>query len=156
MPVDAHLPTAPEGAGTPVGAAMALPKFLDQLPRDSGLLGVTCGGRRDGGGAQVIAVMSTLAYAAGTGIPYFHTPFDRLMHSDGKDDYPGRWERFFNLGQGEAAIPEGVPVMTQAAYLAAGRPAGVIVSVPHCHPVVQRDGTADAYTPALRESFRAK
>lgn len=156
MAVDAHESPVQAGEEGPVAKGPSLAAFLASLAGDGGLVGITCTDRRDGGGAQAMAVMSTLAHAARSGIPYFHTPFQRVMHSDGKPDWPGRWERFFNLGEGEAPVPEGVPVMLQAEYLEAGRPAGVIVGVPHCHPVVQKDQTADAYTPELRESFRRK
>lgn len=130
--------------------------FLRGLTHDKSVAGITCAGKTDGGGAQVIAVMSTLAYAQATGVPYFHTPFSDIRFSDGEDDWHGRWERFFNLGAGENPIPNGANVMNASQYLDAGRPSGTIVRVPYCHNFIHDDGTADAYTSEIRKSFRKK
>ncbi|MEY2957080.1 MAG: hypothetical protein RL123_1808 [Pseudomonadota bacterium] len=100
--------------------------------------------------------MSTLAYARMTGVPYFHTPFREIRFDDGKPDWAGRWERFFNLGEAETPLPADAVVLDASQYIAAGRPADVVVKVPHCHNFIQSEGTADAYTPDLRASFRQK
>lgn len=68
-------------------------------------IGVTCRGKTDGGGAQVLAVMSALAFAKDTGLAYFHTPFSSVAHAEGDPaDWTDRWESFFNLGAGERTI----------------------------------------------------
>lgn len=130
--------------------------FLRTLAHDQSVAGITCAGKTDGGGAQVVAVMSTLAYSHATGVPYFHTPFTDIRFPDGQDDWAGRWERFFNLGAGESSIPNGANVMGASDYLDAGKPAGVIVRVPHCHNFIHEDGTADRYTNEIRNRFREK
>lgn len=131
-------------------------RFLTDVPDNPGIVGITCAGKTDGGGAQVLAVMSALTYSSITGVPYFHTPFTSIRFEDGEPDWHGRWERFFNLGEGEPVIPNDVPVLDASQYIEAGRPSGVIISLPHCHNFIHRDGTADAYSDEIRNSLRQK
>lgn len=51
----------------------------------------------DGAGAQVHAVMSVQAFCNRFGIPYLHSPFDKMCHASG-DAQVKEWERSFNLG----------------------------------------------------------
>jgi hypothetical protein len=68
---------------------------------------VTCTGKTDGGGAQVHAVCSTLAYAHHFGISYVHSPFKRIKHNANTDpEQTARWERSFSLGYGEKQIDD--------------------------------------------------
>lgn len=129
--------------------------FLASLPNDAGLIGVTCAGKTDGVGAQAIAVMSTLLYSHLTGIPYYHTPFRDVRFSDGKPDWAGRCESFFNLGSGENPVPENVQVVNPSTYLHLGKPSNVIVQVPLCHNYIHRNGSADEYS-SIRDSLRKK
>lgn len=149
-------PVIGNGFGHRIRTGDEITSFLRELAADKAVRGITCAGKTDGGGAQVIAVMSTLAYARTFDVPYFHTPFSHIRFSDGQADWHGRWERFFNLGSGEDTIPNNATVMHASQYIDAGRPPGVIVRVPHCHNVIHEDGTADLYTSAIRDSFRKK
>lgn len=130
--------------------------FLTEISASDNIVGITCAGKTDGGGAQVLAVMSTLAYSNATGVPYFHSPFTEVRFDDGNPEWAYRWERFFNLGLGENSLPFDVPVLDASQYIEAGRPSGVIIRVPHCHNFIHRDGTADAYSTTMRERFRRK
>ncbi len=130
--------------------------FLEAMPNDPNIIGVTCAGKKDGGGAQVLAVMSTLAYCETTGLQYFHTPFSNISFNDGADDWAGRWERFFNLGLGEEPVSDNALVLDPSAYIRGGKPKGTIIRVPHCHNFIHRHNNADVYTHEFREKLRNK
>lgn len=132
-------------------------QFLTSLETKN-ILGVTCAGKTDGAGAQALAIMSTLLFCRMTGVDYFHTPFETIAFDDGAPDWPGRWEAFFNLGYGEALVPEGATVLTPDEYIAQGEPDGVILKLVNCHAFVQADNTADMFEdirPELREKYDA-
>ena len=66
---------------------------------------ITCSGKRDGAGAQTLAIMSTMLFADIMHIKYIHTPFVKLQHNyENDDDWEKKWENFFNLGKGELKI----------------------------------------------------
>lgn len=70
---------------------------------------ITCTGKKDGAGAQALAVITTQAFAAATGLRYIHTPFAAIAHNDNDDpQWADRWERFFNLGEGAATDQDGL------------------------------------------------
>ncbi len=70
---------------------------------------ITCAGKKDGAGAQALAVITTQAFAAATGVRYIHTPFSSIAHNDDNDPHwAARWERFFNLGEGAPSDPGGL------------------------------------------------
>lgn len=69
-------------------------------------IAVTCRGRRDGAGQQAIAIIKAMMLACYAGCRYLHSPFDRMAHAEGApEEWAARWERFFNLGDGEALVP---------------------------------------------------
>ena len=75
----------------------------------------TCGGRRDGVGAQAMAIIECMALARHLGCRYLHTPFATLEHGPGTpQDWALRWERFLNFGAGEAAVPTDAQPVTLA------------------------------------------
>ena len=103
---------------------------------------ITCSGKTDGGGAQVHAVMSTLAcVAAATGLVYAHTPFVRVSHNNLNDpEWTERWERFFSLGHGEVHrkdLPDcmELPIDNISSTLSAlnNTSSRVLYVVRHCH-----------------------
>lgn len=62
---------------------------------------ITCFGKIDGVGAQTLAIMSTMLFAHDAGLTYVHTPFRRIEHAKGDPECEAKWEKFFNLGEGE-------------------------------------------------------
>jgi hypothetical protein len=50
-----------------------------------------------------------MAYARSTGCRYLHTPFAIMDHAAGGEwrAWADRWERFLDLGAGEALVPAG-------------------------------------------------
>lgn len=69
-------------------------------------LAITCRGRIDGAGAQALGIISALLLADATGCRYFHSPFATMAHAPGdRAAWAAQWERFLNLGRGEARVP---------------------------------------------------
>jgi hypothetical protein len=118
---------------------------------------VTCRGRSDGAGQQAIAVVSAMMLARYAGCRYCHTPFARMSHAEGsREDWAARWERFFNLGDGEAPVPLGAELVTLSAVVAdpaahADRP--VVVAEPVFHLPHE---AAAAAGESLRADLRAR
>jgi hypothetical protein len=73
------------------------------------VIGITCRGRRDGAGNQAMEYALAMAYARSTGCRYLHTPFAIMDHAAGGAwrAWADRWERFLDLGAGEALVPAG-------------------------------------------------
>ena len=117
------------------------------------LLGITCAGKHDGGGAQVHAVMSALLFSRATKVPYFHSPFRSVPHGDQPEALANRWEAAFNLGLGSPGLPEGVPVITGETFNNGYRGAPAIVAEPHFHGFAE--GKLDLYA-TLADEFRAR
>ena len=98
-------------------------------------VGVTCQGREDGAGAQAMGAISAMAVARSAGCKYRHTPFKSVAHAEGaREEWARRWESFFNLGDGEASVPDdadlvplSVAVLNPDAY--AGRPIVIVEQV---------------------------
>jgi hypothetical protein len=107
------------------------------------MLGVTCLGKRDGGGAQVHAVMSAMLFARAMGVPYFHTPFAAVMHGADPAAFAVRWEGAFNLGGGAARIPRRMPVITGEAACRGYRGPPAVVAQQHFHAFA--DSRPDLY-----------
>ena len=119
---------------------------------------LTCRGKDDGGGAQVHAVISALAFAHATGLGYSHTPFRTIAHGDGAPDWEGRWERFFALGEGEAAVDDArdglVPLGDFLADPSLWRAADIVVHRSHYQNFCDRFPRAyDPILPALRRKY---
>lgn len=70
---------------------------------------LTCRGRDDGGGAQIMACLSTMIAARLRGVRYAHTPLEQVAHAPESSDetrWAEEWERFFSLGDGEVAAAD--------------------------------------------------
>lgn len=125
---------------------------LSKLDKSS-LLGVTCTGKTDGGGAQVQAVMSAILFSRAMGVPYFHTPFKSVMHGDDPALFACQWETSFKLGIGSPGVPVGVPVINGEAFCKGYRGAPVVVEERHFHAFA--DENPDLYRSVVDE-FRAR
>jgi hypothetical protein len=99
---------------------------------------VTCAGKVDGAGAQAQAVVSVMLFARAVGAQYVHTPFSVVDHNpDSSPDWPARWERFFNFGQGEMPVSaldaRGIARLQVVSPFEVTSP-GVLYELPHCYP----------------------
>ncbi|MEH2163380.1 MAG: hypothetical protein V7K38_20680 [Nostoc sp.] len=66
---------------------------------------ITCAGKDDGVGAQLIAILSTILFAHELGIQYVHTPFRNIAHNDNNDlNFEHKWEISINIGFNELSI----------------------------------------------------
>lgn len=59
---------------------------------------ITIRGKHDGFGAQLIAMMSGIAFAKYHNLEYIHTPFCYLDHTDNDATTIERYEKFLDLG----------------------------------------------------------
>jgi predicted Ser/Thr protein kinase len=111
---------------------------------------ITCAGKSDGGGAQVHAMMSTMAFAHKVGVNYAHSPFCEIAHnSKGDNEWELRWEDFFNLGRGEVLVGDLDVTKFRVVHLKKARRfkrrRKTLYVIPHCHdfcdnvPNVYRD-----------------
>lgn len=70
---------------------------------DSSSINVTCPGSlapgvKDGGGAQLLRQLSTIAFTNAFGFNYIHTPLSGVSHNHNNDDeWTDKWETFFQL-----------------------------------------------------------
>lgn len=64
---------------------------------------ITCAGRDDGLGAQLLSIFSVMLIAKQYNLNYAHTPFSFLLHSEGQEEV---YENFFDLGKGEINIDQ--------------------------------------------------
>jgi len=98
---------------------------------------ITCRGRRDGGGAQALAVLSALLWAEATGCCYFHTPFANVGHAIGsREAWAATWETFLNFGMGEAPPPDDARIVPVDDYLrdpAAYAKPGIVLAARQFH-----------------------
>ena len=99
---------------------------------------ITCSGKRDGPGAQIQAVMSTMLFAREVGFEYVHTPFASVSHAPpGSPRWHEEWEAFANLGEGETRADD--PRVARAAVRRVEHPASIwkrpdtLFVVQHCH-----------------------
>lgn len=128
--------------------------FLDLSRIEPGsLLGVTCAGKTDGGGAQVHAVMSAILFSRAAGLAYFHSPFTSVDHGEEPEVFAARWEAAFNLGQGSPGVPDGVPIISGKTFSQGYRGAPAIVAQQHFHGFAERN--PDLYG-QLADEFRAR
>ncbi|MEM9855562.1 MAG: hypothetical protein AAF841_14115 [Pseudomonadota bacterium] len=125
--------------------------FLKSLA-DADIAGLTCSGKRDGGGAQVLAHISVQAMCARLGIRYFHTPFAYIAHGEDLESWQGRaawtksWESAFNLGQGFAQSAES---LSAEEFLARGRPKGAVVAIKQAHQFIRQAGGGALLSPTI-------
>lgn len=128
---------------------------VSEIVKAQDLIGVTCAGKIDGAGAQALAIMSTILFCRMHGLRYFHTPLSTVQFDDGNPDWAGRWDRFFNLGEGEEPVPANIPVVNWANFVAGRYKGPVIIRLLFAHRLVQRAGLADSYA-LVRDEFRQK
>lgn len=61
-------------------------------------ISITCAGKRDGGGAQLHACISTIVFANSMGIRYHHTPLIKVEHNYNNDPlWEAKWENYLDL-----------------------------------------------------------
>ena len=130
---------------------------------------ITCAGRIDGAGSQILGTMSTIAYARQFGLQYVHTPMQYCDHNvDNSIIWTASWELFFNLGFGEIT-PQEIEVenldivrLAMSTYQISGLPMGLehvvekpgtLYVVPHCFDYTDSD--IDSYL-AVLDSLRHK
>lgn len=118
----------------------------------AGAAGVTVLPRSDGGGAQVHAMASALAFARRVGVPFFARPMVEVAHApDGLDaPWVTRWNETFNPASwgpplGDRTV---VPVTSarQALRLLTQDPS-IVVGAPHFHDFT--DAFPESYLPVL-------
>jgi hypothetical protein len=103
---------------------------------------ITCSGKRDGAGAQALAIMSTMVFAEIMHIKYIHTPFAMLQHNYENDvDWEKKWENFFNLGKGELKIGDNLLNISREIPLGESplkirKQTNTLFVVRHCHDYV--------------------
>jgi hypothetical protein len=118
---------------------------------------LTCCGKADGGGAQIQARMSVIAFCKAMDLDYVHTPIQYVEH--GPED-AARWEALFRLGWGEPSIDTiAKPSLPLHAFLVAPHrwQQPVVIQTPHLHPFT--DAQPDIYgkiTDKLRQKYAGK
>ncbi|MDP5015757.1 MAG: hypothetical protein NWQ43_00315 [Dolichospermum sp.] len=100
---------------------------------------ITCSGKKDGAGAQALAIMSTILFARDLGLTYLHTPFSQIAHnSDRNNLWEYKWENFLSLGKGELHINDvqksGIEVVDlyKLSKLSINKP-NILYNVRECH-----------------------
>ncbi len=119
---------------------------------------ITCTGKKDGAGAQVQAVMSTILFARMQGFTYVHTPFETIAQAPGGNaaEWARAWEQSLNLGQDEWARDDLLFVSERglgSCTMLRWRPA-TLFRLQHCHDYA--DLHPDEYariTPELRRRY---
>jgi hypothetical protein len=100
---------------------------------------ITCSGKRDGAGAQALAVMSTMLFADRMHIQYIHTPFSTLQHNYENDlVWEKKWEEFFNLGDDELKMNDDSLKISREISLGESplkikKQANTVFILRHCH-----------------------
>ncbi|MBB5352650.1 hypothetical protein HNR46_002898 [Haloferula luteola] len=127
-------------------------------PRPSYL---TCAGRDDGGGAQIIAQISVMALAKLRGLTYAHTPLSDVAHrpeDQSREAWAAAWEERFQLGHGEisaqALLDQGLSFRAiRRAHRFLPRP-HTVHQLAHAHKVTNRHPEVLAkLAPELRERY---
>ena len=117
------------------------------------ILGVTCRGKQDGGGAQVHAILSAQAFARVANVPYFHTPLRRVAHAPRFDRrWAAKWETAFGLSDCHRSAKGTGKIVTSQRFLDEYSGPPPIIEARHFHKFFDAD--ADRYLPLLDE-FRA-
>jgi hypothetical protein len=81
-------------------------------------IAVTCRDRLDGAGAQAFGVIAAMVLARFAGCRYVHSPFTVVDHAVGeRREWAQRWERFFNLGDGELPAPDDAELVRISAFV---------------------------------------
>ena len=120
---------------------------------------LTCCSKTDGGGAQIHAMMSVMAFCKVMGLRYVHSPIQSIEHAANKG-VAARWEALFRLGMGETLLDEiSNPILPLHTFLAAPQrwQQPVLIQTPHLHPFT--DAHPDIYakiTDELRQKYAGK
>jgi hypothetical protein len=120
---------------------------------------LTCCGKADGGGAQIHARMSVMAFCKAMDLHYVHTPIKCVERAADKGDAP-RWEALFRLGVGEPSIDDiSKPFLPLHTFLAAPQrwQQSVLIHTPHLHTFT--DAQPDIYakiSDELRRKYAGK
>jgi hypothetical protein len=121
----------------------------------SNKIALTCCGKADGGGAQIQAWMSVIAFCKAMDLHYVHTPIQCVERAAGKED-AARWEALFRLGMGETSIDDiSDPPLPLHAFLAAPQrwQQPMVIQTPHLHPFT--DAQPDIYA-KISDELRLK
>lgn len=113
------------------------------------IVGLTCTGKTDGGGAQVQAVMSAILLSKKLGIPYFHTAFASVEHGENPSEFALRWEQAFNLGKAFAPPPATIPQVKALDLQPRDRRRPIILSQEHYHGYADKE--PDQYADIIKQ-----
>jgi hypothetical protein len=99
---------------------------------------ITCAGKNDGAGAQIIAILSTTLFAHELGIQYVHTHFQRIAHNDKNDlNFEHDWENFINIGFNELSIKQidlnEITIIRVNSITQIEKKDNTLYVIPHCH-----------------------
>ncbi len=122
---------------------------------------ITCRGRDDGGGAQVMACASAMIYARLRGLTYAHSPLTQVAHAPAGvevADWSAAWEKCFALGAGEVSAADlearGMPVVAVPKPHRFWPRSHRLHVVAHCHKVTDRHPEEwAAVAPVLRRKY---
>jgi hypothetical protein len=150
------VPPPDQGSGALNRNATLLARLVAEGRLGPGI-GVTARGRKDGAGAQAMAILSAMAMARFVGCSYLHSPFASVAHAEGTpQDWARRWESFLNFGDGEALVPTDAELVPMSVALHdpdayRGRPIVIV------EPVFDLSGEVGvAIRDGLRGALRAK
>jgi hypothetical protein len=119
---------------------------------------ITCTGKKDGVGAQALAIMSTMLFAKESGLTYVHTPFKEIAHNAEQDpQWEIQWEEFFGLGKKELDISQcnhlNVVKIQQLSSISLNSPS-TIFEVDQCHQYANLfPNKYEKIIPQLREKY---
>jgi hypothetical protein len=77
---------------------------LLRLTENPNIRGIVCKGRTDGGGAQLQARISALAFSRASGTPLLYAPFETIEHGSGAE-WLSQWENFIDFRSGSEPLP---------------------------------------------------
>ena len=105
---------------------------------------ITCKGKRDGAGAQIQAVMSSILFSRYFGITYVHTPFSNIAHNPDKEtQWEEKWESFANLGANETCVDQissaGLKKVNRTYPETIWKTDGHLFIVKHCHAFADQE-----------------
>ena len=133
-----------------------LPKRFIDLTRaleTRPILGVTCRGKTDGGGAQIHAIMSAQIFARTMGVPYFHTALRLVEHAPADpQQWAEEWEHAFGLANGYAPPDASAAIVSVDDFINGYDGPPPILEREHYHEFCHAD--PDQYL-ALRDEFRS-
>lgn len=84
---------------------------LMRLAHRPGIVGVACGGRDDGGGAQVHGRISALVFSRASGLPFYYAPFSEVLFGESPEWVAG-WENVIDFRSGFPELTDTIPQVT--------------------------------------------